>query len=153
MRSKHVGGARLNCGNGNGHFLSIVIGMASLLRVRVPQAFLKTCSRHSTATCAKRWSTSKCITARSLDTRSRSVTTAAFVSQESDERIVGRKVTDHGGRFFAGLDSVNPNLREVQYAVRGPVLDRAMEIQLDLVEVSSKPVSERERERGGGGGV
>ena len=38
-------------------------------------------------------------------------------------------------RFSVSLDSINPNLRRVQYAVRGPILDRAMAIQQDLDEV------------------
>lgn len=38
-------------------------------------------------------------------------------------------------RFTLNLDTINPNLKRVQYAVRGPVLDRAMEIDADLLQV------------------
>jgi hypothetical protein len=38
-------------------------------------------------------------------------------------------------KFHLDLDTINPNLRKVQYAVRGPVLDRAMEIERDLMQV------------------
>lgn len=39
---------------------------------------------------------------------------------------------DDGERFSLNLSTINPNLKEVQYAVRGPVLDRAMAIDRDL---------------------
>ena len=42
---------------------------------------------------------------------------------------------DGGKRFFLDLETINPNLKKVQYAVRGPVLDRAMEIDRDLAQV------------------
>ena len=38
-------------------------------------------------------------------------------------------------KFQLDLDTINPHLRKVQYAVRGPVLDRAMEIERDLMQV------------------
>ena len=41
-----------------------------------------------------------------------------------------------GDRFSVTLDSLNPNLKQVRYAVRGPILDRAMAIQRDLEEVN-----------------
>ena len=41
-----------------------------------------------------------------------------------------------GDRFVLNQETINPNLKEVQYAVRGPVLDRAMEIDRDLQQVT-----------------
>ena len=38
-------------------------------------------------------------------------------------------------RFVLNLETINPNLKGVQYAVRGQVLDRAMEIDKDLARV------------------
>lgn len=40
-------------------------------------------------------------------------------------------------RFVLNQETINPNLKEVQYAVRGPVLDRAMEIDRDLQQVTA----------------
>ena len=42
---------------------------------------------------------------------------------------------DGGKRFFLNQGSINPHLKKVEYAVRGPVLDRAMEIDRDLAKV------------------
>ena len=85
--------------------------MASLLRARAPRVLLKSWSRNSTAG----WRSAS----RRLNTSLRSVS------------------TDYG-RFSLGLDTINPNLREVRYAVRGPVLDRAREIERDLEEVYTR---------------
>ena len=38
-------------------------------------------------------------------------------------------------RFTIDLESVNPNLKQMEYAVRGPVLDRAMEIEKEILQV------------------
>ena len=42
-------------------------------------------------------------------------------------------------RFTLDQRTINPNLKKVQYAVRGPVLDRAMEIEHDLTQVRHAP--------------
>lgn len=41
-------------------------------------------------------------------------------------------------RFILDPHTINPNLKRVQYAVRGPVLDRAMQIERELAEVRGK---------------
>lgn len=81
--------------------------MASLLRARAPMALLNSWSRNSTAATAGWRSASKCTRSVSMDY----------------------------GRFSLGVETISPNLRKVQYAVRGPVLDRAMQIERDLEEV------------------
>lgn len=40
-----------------------------------------------------------------------------------------------GQNFRLDIDTINPFLKEMQYAVRGPVLKRAMEIEEDLKQV------------------
>ena len=44
-------------------------------------------------------------------------------------------------KFTLDLDTINPHLKLVRYAVRGPVLDRAMEIEEELSQVSRKPTA------------
>ena len=60
----------------------------------------------------------------SSGTRRRWVATTAVMATQDRER------------FVLDLGSINPNLKEVQYAVRGPVLDRAMAIDRDLAKVT-----------------
>ena len=78
--------------------------------------------------------------------RLRELTRAAGVfSVSAGRRLVGRRqlaitaasMAAERKRFVLNLDTINPNLKGVQYAVRGPVLDRAMEIDRDLARVRS----------------
>lgn len=38
------------------------------------------------------------------------------------------------------LDNMNPNVRRVEYAVRGPIVQRAMQIEKELKEVKTSVV-------------
>lgn len=40
----------------------------------------------------------------------------------------------HRGRVLT-LDSMNPNVKRVEYAVRGPIVQRAVQIEKELKEV------------------
>ena len=104
--------------------------MAYLLRTGGPQALLRRCSHKYTAAVGP-WPARRQNTAWNDTVESRSVTTTALMAAletASNADICKQK-------FQLDLDTINPHLRKVQYAVRGPVLDRAMEIERDLMQV------------------
>lgn len=41
------------------------------------------------------------------------------------------------------LDSMNPNVKRVEYAVRGPIVTRAVQLEKELKEVSLKEIAPR----------
>ncbi|KAG5268179.1 hypothetical protein AALO_G00209140 [Alosa alosa] len=53
--------------------------------------------------------------------------------------IVTRKMTENGilhpDRVLT-LDTMNPNVKRVEYAVRGPIVQRAVKIEKELKEVT-----------------
>lgn len=54
------------------------------------------------------------------------------VRPESEGTVVARRE-----RFRLSVDSINPFLKNMEYAVRGPILSRALEIEQALKEVAS----------------
>lgn len=53
-----------------------------------------------------------------------------------------------GGKVLT-LDTMNPNVRRVEYAVRGPIVQRAVQIEKELREVTWKCGGRRESSEGG----
>ena len=45
----------------------------------------------------------------------------------------------HRGKVLT-VDNMNPNVRRVEYAVRGPIVQRAMQIEKELKEVRTSAV-------------
>ena len=105
--------------------------MAYLLRAGGPQALLRPCSYKYTAAIG-RWPVRRQRTAWNGTVEPRSVTTTALMA--ALETASNADICKQ--RFQLDLDTINPHLRKVQYAVRGPVLDRAMEIERDLLQVN-----------------
>lgn len=47
-------------------------------------------------------------------------------------------MTDHAvvpGRKVLTMDTMNPNVKKVEYAVRGPIVQRAAQIEMELQQV------------------
>ncbi|MBN3302175.1 ALAT2 aminotransferase, partial [Amia calva] len=60
--------------------------------------------------------------------------------------LTGRKMSQNGVAPHRGkvltAETMNPNIRRVEYAVRGPIVQRAVEIEKELKEGVKKPFSE-----------
>lgn len=46
-----------------------------------------------------------------------------------------------GGRVLT-LDSMNPNVKKVEYAVRGPIVQRAVQLERELKEVNTSTMDQ-----------
>lgn len=63
---------------------------------------------------------------------------ARDITNMSQQAVNG---VSHRGRVLT-LDSMNPNVKRVEYAVRGPIVQRAVQIEKELKEGAKKPFTE-----------
>ncbi|XP_064202670.1 alanine aminotransferase 2-like isoform X1 [Anguilla rostrata] len=60
--------------------------------------------------------------------------------------LIQRKMTENGVTSRRGkvltIDTINPSVKKVEYAVRGPIVQRAVQIEKELKEGAKKPFTE-----------
>lgn len=100
--------------------------MANLLRTR-PAKTLLDITRCPRSTSACGWLRTQCLRSSELEQRASWSTLARHGGERVGQGVVARKE-----KFCLNLDTVNPFLRNMEYAVRGPILNRALEIEQDL---------------------
>ncbi|XP_006634237.2 alanine aminotransferase 2-like isoform X1 [Lepisosteus oculatus] len=59
----------------------------------------------------------------------------------TEKKMTENCVTPHRGKVLT-MDTMNPNIKRVEYAVRGPIVQRAVELERELREGAKKPFSE-----------